>query len=113
MSRSLKEEAIVDLLARLENVNISEGKEDTGDLNYIYYYPDLQDLINELEDNNDDEVDNEIHFSTMGEGPTDPFYNPASGPSNRQAQSCLLGVAAWRQRSRYIVSKYISYMKKG
>ncbi|CAK1581011.1 unnamed protein product [Parnassius mnemosyne] len=106
MSRRLKDDDIEDLLARIENGDISEDEEDMGDMNEIDYHPDLQDLISELEDNNDDDEEvNENPPSNMEEGWLDHFNSPAPGPSNCQPHSSLLGVAAWRQRNRELIWK--------
>ncbi|CAG5014548.1 unnamed protein product [Parnassius apollo] len=69
MSRRLKDDDIEDLLAQIENGDISEDEEDMGDMNKIDYHPDLRDLISELEDNNDDDEEyNENPPSNMEEG---------------------------------------------
>ncbi|CAH2097356.1 unnamed protein product [Euphydryas editha] len=103
ISRRLKYDDIEDLLARIENEDIFEDEEDMGDISEIDYYPDLKELINEIDDNNDDEEDNENPSTTMEERSLDPFNNSPPRPSNHQPQSNLLGVAAWRLRRRELI----------
>ncbi|CAH2103513.1 unnamed protein product [Euphydryas editha] len=71
MSR-LKDDDIENLHAQIENGDISEDEKDMGDLNKIDYYPDLQEFINEIDDNNDDGEDNDNTSSTMEEKSLDP-----------------------------------------
>ncbi|CAG4964382.1 unnamed protein product [Parnassius apollo] len=91
MSRRLKDDDIEDLLARIENGDISEDEGDMGDMNEIDYHPDLQDLISELEDNNDDDEEyNENPPSNMEEGWLDHFNSPAPGPIVNHIQAFLV-----------------------
>lgn len=59
MPRRLRDENIEDMLMALENGNISEDEEDIGDENDIDYYPSIQDILNDLDNESpeNEEVD--------------------------------------------------------
>lgn len=106
MSRQLKDYDIEDLLSRLENGDVSEDDEDImGDLNEIDYHPDLQEILDELENQDDVEDDDENDASNINEGSIDRCNSPVPGPSNHPPHPGLLGVAAWKQRSRELLWK--------
>uniref|UniRef100_A0A1B0A8N8 PiggyBac transposable element-derived protein domain-containing protein n=1 Tax=Glossina pallidipes TaxID=7398 RepID=A0A1B0A8N8_GLOPL len=83
MSKRLKDKDVEDLLAGLENGDISEDEEGVDDLNEFDYYPDVQDLMKQFEDNNDDEEEQD----------------------NENLPLPLLGVTAWSQRSGELIWK--------
>lgn len=92
MTRRLRNEEIEGLLMALENVDISEDEEDICDENDIDYYPNIQDIV---------ELDNESPESPAEASPVEPTPGPSSAPS----VPGILGIVAWRSRSRELLWK--------
>ncbi|CAG4980485.1 unnamed protein product [Parnassius apollo] len=109
MSRKMRDGDIEDLLIRLENGDISDDEEDIGNENDIDYYPNLQDILNVLDIDNDNEEVNENPPLVSEEEPTEcaesSSEQPTPGPSFALSVPGILGIAAWRSRSRELIWK--------
>ncbi|CAB3259687.1 unnamed protein product [Arctia plantaginis] len=104
MAKRLEERDIENILSALENGDISEDEECIGDENELDYYPNVQDLIQDLEDAEElDQNDADPDLAIEEDHPSDDFVVP--GPSSSRALSGNTGRAAWRQKRRELVWK--------
>lgn len=109
MPRRLRDENIEDMLMDLETGNISEDEEDIGDENDIDYYPSIQDILNDLDNESpeNEEVDEDPPLVSEEEplSRETSSVEPASGSLPTPSVPGILGVAAWRSRSRDLIWK--------
>ncbi|CAB3260352.1 unnamed protein product [Arctia plantaginis] len=74
MAKRLEERDIENILSALENGDISEDEECIGDENELDYYPNVQDLIQDLEDAEElDQNDADPDLAIEEDHPSDDF----------------------------------------
>lgn len=120
MSGGLRNRDIEELLAALDDGNISEDGEDIGDENDIDYYPNIEDLLQELDDENvvgeriedpplvmeEEQVQNMSPVASVS-GPSSVSLVPSG---SRQQIADIVGMAAWRSRSRDLIWRKRSFV---
>lgn len=102
----MRDKDIEEMLAALEDGNISEDEEEISDENTIDYYVTQQDLLRALEN----EIEEEELVSDDPPLVTDEYHDvpttePVPGPSSSPPVLGIIGVAAWRTRSRDLIWK--------
>lgn len=107
MSSFLREKDIEAMLVALENGDISEYEEDIGDENDIHYYPNVHELLRELDSEHDEENLTEDPPLLEEEGISNRVQSPETAAELLPGQplSSAIGIAEWRARSRELVWK--------